>query len=795
MIGEQAQRAAGHVTWSAQRRTERLRRISHVLVTASRIPDLMDVLAAELPLLGIPRCYLALYEEPAQPDGWCRVELAFDENGRRELSGSERRVRGRALAYGSLAPAGKPYSLLVQPLYFRDEQFGLVVFEQQTDGDIYEMLREEISVTLKAVLLAERNEQLYRQALAAEQSAQQGRLLAEEADRLKSRFLSMVSHELRTPLVLLVGLSEMMLRERSGRTGEGRPPLPEPYRQDLARIHVSAQQLDSLVRDVLDLTRSQMGQLRLVKEMLDLGQVLRPVALVGEQMAASKGLDWRVEIPEQLPKVYGDPARLRQVAFNLVTNAVKFTARGYVQLEIAAGDDTLTVSVSDTGLGVPQAEQEAIFDEFRQSERVAARGYGGLGIGLAICRELVELHGGQIGVRSSGEEENGSTFYFTLPIVGDQPVEETGRQASSQAVVLLTSEARSGERLAEYLTREGFQVESLCFDGVSDWLGRLSALAPGAVILDCEPASARGWQVIEALREHPATQEIPVLFFALQESNTGAMLALSHLTKPVDTAALAHALQRYGLAAEAANGVKTILIVDDDPSILELHTRVVRSALANGRVLQAADGKSALQIMRSERPSLVLLDLMMPELDGLGVLAAMQEDERLRGIPVIVVTAQTLTQKEMERLNRGVAAVLQKGLFTTEETLAHIENALARNKRLGSEAQRTVRKAMAYIHEHYAEPISREEIASYIGVSARHLTRCFQQEVGLSPITYLSRYRVERAKQLLEFGALSITEVAGATGFASSSYFTDAFRREVGLSPRDYQRRVLVPKS
>jgi transcriptional regulator GlxA family with amidase domain len=127
--------------------------------------------------------------------------------------------------------------------------------------------------------------------------------------------------------------------------------------------------------------------------------------------------------------------------------------------------------------------------------------------------------------------------------------------------------------------------------------------------------------------------------------------------------------------------------------------------------------------------------------------------------------------------------------------LAHIENALARNKRLGSEAQRTVRKAMAYIHEHYAEPISREEIASYIGVSARHLTRCFQQEVGLSPITYLSRYRVERAKQLLEFGALSITEVAGATGFASSSYFTDAFRREVGLSPRDYQRRVLVPKS
>ena len=223
--------------------------------------------------------------------------------------------------------------------------------------------------------------------------------------------------------------------------------------------------------------------------------------------------------------------------------------------------------------------------------------------------------------------------------------------------------------------------------------------------------------------------------------------------------------------------------------------RVVQTALPDSRVLQASNGRIALEIMQHERPALVLLDLMMPELDGMGVLAAMQADEKLRGIPVIVLTAQTLMQEEMALLAGGVTAVLQKGMFTADETLAHIEQALARDKRLGSETQRMVRRAMAYIHEHYAEPLAREDVASHVGVSARHLTRCFQQEVGLSPIAYINRYRVKQAKQLLEAGDSSITEVADAVGFASSGYFADAFRREVGMSPREYQRRNLAPNS
>jgi signal transduction histidine kinase/AraC-like DNA-binding protein len=689
-------------------------------------------------------------------------------------------MRSRQLAMGGLLPVDQACRTLIEPLHFQDEQIGLILFEQKPAGDIYEVLRDEISVTLKAVMLSEQNVHLYQQALAAEKVAQEGRRLAEEADRLKSRFLSMVSHELRTPLVLLVGLSEMMLRER---TGDNRPPLPEPYRQDLARIHVSAQQLDSLVRDVLDLTRSQMGELRLVKKPLDLGQVFKAVALIGEEMAHSKGLDWQAEIPPQLPQILGDQARLQQVMLNLVTNAVKFTAHGHVRLQVKVEDNTVMVSVSDTGLGVPVEEQAVIFDEFRQSERTAARGYGGLGLGLSICRQLIEMHGGQIRVLSSGEEDSGSTFGFTLPVASETaPVERT---ATARAVLLLTEHTGNGQRLREHLVRAGFIVEMLNVGEIKDWLAQVLQSPPGAVVLDL-PASERGWEIMQSLKENPATQNVPVLFYSLLQ-DSGAVLDVDYLSKPLDTTALVRALQQHGLDANTCQAAETVLVVDDDPAILEMHTHLMQAHLPACRVLQATNGRMALDAMRQEHPTLVLLDLMMPELDGFGVVEAMQHDPRLRDIAVVVVTAQRLTQQEMERLSRGVTSILAKGVFSAQETLAHVEQALARSKNLGSETQRIVRKVMAYIHEHYAEPISRQDMATFAGISVRHLTRCFSQEVSMSPAMYLNRYRVNQAKELLRAGDQNITQIADAVGFPDSGYFTRVFRREVGMSPSAYQ--------
>jgi DNA-binding LacI/PurR family transcriptional regulator len=359
VIGERSRRVEAYRGWQANRQADKLHHIGEALTVALDVPGLMDILARELPQLGIARCYLCLYEDPDKPDGWARLVLAYDEAGRVDLEadgasppcavqggtpgrpGPRRagwRFPSRHLVPGELLSPNKQYSLVITPLYFRQEQLGFILLDGTSlRGNVTQVLRDHISSALKGVQILAENVELYHQALEAQKAAQAGRRLAEEANLLKSRFLSMVSHELLTPLVLLVGLSEMMLREEAG----NRPPLPGPYRQDVERMHIGAQQLGSLVRDVLDLARSQVGQLKLVQKPLDLGETLKAVALVGEQLAQSKGLGWRAEIPSGLPKVWGDATRLQQVALNLVTNAVKFTAQGEVALEVEVGDPPL----------------------------------------------------------------------------------------------------------------------------------------------------------------------------------------------------------------------------------------------------------------------------------------------------------------------------------------------------------------------------------------------------------------------------------------------------------------------
>jgi YesN/AraC family two-component response regulator len=233
----------------------------------------------------------------------------------------------------------------------------------------------------------------------------------------------------------------------------------------------------------------------------------------------------------------------------------------------------------------------------------------------------------------------------------------------------------------------------------------------------------------------------------------------------------------------------TILVVDNEPNTLDLHTRIVQSHSLSNRVLQATHGQQALEIMERETVDMVLLDLQMPVIDGFAVLEKMRADERLKRVPVIVVTGHALTEAEMTRLDRGVAAILEKGLFGLDETVARIDAALERKHHLSSEAQRLIRRAMAFIHENYAQPISRKDIAKHISIAEDYLTFCFRQELGTTPIKYLQRYRVNRAKGLLKENSMSITEIAGLVGFSDSSYFSRIFHRETGLSPEEFRRR------
>jgi CheY-like chemotaxis protein len=463
---------------------------------------------------------------------------------------------------------------------------------------------------------------------------------------------------------------------------------------------------------------------------------------------------------------------------------------------VEVGKKEAVIAVSDTGMGIPSNEQETIFNEFKQSERTARRGYGGMGLGLAISRRLVELHGGQIGVLSTGSDGAGSTFYFTLPILTASAGDPHELGVRAQTVAVLTERDGEGITLTNYLLGRGFTVETVAIAENPDWFDQLLAAPPGAVVLEQGPATERGWELIQRLKLDPATSSVPVLFYNLPDDReAGSVLDLDHLAKPLGGDDLAQALRRQGI--ETGRGKrKTILIVDDDPAILALHARVVQSQIPTCRVLRASNGVEALAVMAHTRPDLVLLDLMMPEMDGFAVLEAMREDESARNIPVIVLTAQLLRQEDMARLQQGVAAVLGKELFTPAEVLAQVEAALTRSKRLGSEPQRLGRLAMAYIHEHYTEPISREDLARHFSVNERYLTRCFSQETGVTPIAYLIRYRIQQAKVLLEAGQLSVTEVGLATGFSDGGYFGRVFQKEVGITPGAYRRglRTITPQ-
>ncbi len=728
------------------------------LLTALDEAQVYGILASYLPQVGIKHMDVAFFEAESDPVAWCNLRQVLERDI--ELSFPSRQFPPPGLY-------AQPYQLILLPLAGQDSSPGFVVFHA-ADMEICAHIVWQLVTFLKVV-------RLYREAT-------HGRQLAEEANRLKSRFLSTVSHELRTPLNLIVGLSELLLKKEKDNSSQPN--------HDLRRIHASAQHLDGLIRDVLDLAQNDFGELNLACVPLNLADVLHVVAAVGEQLVQEKGLEWQASIPPDLPRIWGDQTRLRQIVLNLISNAVKFTSQGTIALRVQQQGDEIIVEVSDTGLGILPREQSVIFDEFRQSERTTTLGYGGLGLGLAICKRLVDLHGGKIGVRSSGEEGSGSTFYFTLPILSDQPQSNLPNALRSDGRIFLVSQPTSNRgRLQEYLIQQGFAVEvqSLAEPGVL--APQFLDHRPGALILEQGPGFERGWDLIKSLRENPNTRDVPVLIYSLDDiQDAGSVLELNYITKPLNNADLIKALERQGIDKRSNGSTPTILIVDDEPSTVEMHARMISAWSPASNVLTAGNGREALQIIQETHPDLVLLDLMMPELDGFGVLSAMRADPGCRDIPVIVLTGQTLTVEDMTKLGAGVTSVLKKGLFSSAETISQIESALLRSSALGTEARRAVRKAIVYIHSNYMQPISLEDTARHVNMSKEYLARCFRQELGVTLVTYLNRYRVDQAKKMLEQGESNLTEIALETGFSSSAYFSRVFRQEVGMSPSDYSK-------
>ena len=745
--------------------TDRLGLMTAQLLNALDATQVAPILAEHLPRVGVKHLVLAqcapVHDDPVAQS---TVVLAYglDQN----LSGHV--FPSRDFPPPSMYPQNAPLQLALLPFSVGDGTQGFAAFDATH--------LEPCAAVVQNVAAALRSSDLYR-------NAAEGRRLAEEANNLKSRFLSMVSHELRTPLSLIVGLSELLLREH-----DESGPLHGNARQDVTQIYTSAQHLGRLIGDVLDLASDDVGQLRLTPEPLDILDVLRPVVLTGAQMAREKGLAWAAELPPQGQQILGDRTRLRQIFLNLLSNAVKFTATGGVTLSVAVGLQSVSIIVSDTGVGILPDEQVLIFDEFSRSERATSGGYSGMGLGLAICKRLVDLHGGTLTVASSGQIGSGSIFTVTLPTL-DLPTPNvllSGQNSESPHALLFVGPSGADPRLTEYLTQRGITVMTRSiFTSVDEVPWNTTEI--NAVLLDQHLAETYGSVLASAIAE---VASAPLLVYTLAPAkNTGALMELRALTKPLESARLAQALQMYDLVGPADGGKpETILLVDDNADLLALHTRAVQALVTNYDILQARNGHEALRVMQTVRPALVLLDLMMPELDGFGVLEAMRADERLRSIPVLVLTARALNEFDIARLNQGVAAILSKGLFSLDETLAHIEHALSRPQGSANATRQLVRRAIAYIHTHYAETCTREEIAAHVGVHPDYFTDCFHREMGIPPTVYLSRYRIHRACELLHSTQQSVTAIAYAVGFTDSAYFSRAFQRTLGVTPSAYRR-------
>jgi len=765
-VSVQAQKQYQQYVLKERNISSRLSLLTDRLLVALDEMQIYDVLANQLPELNVRNAMVAMFE--SEKDDRVAWSILRDLNN---IDRSLSRFPSREFPPNDLLPGDHPFILTLVPLVSRTGQLGYVVFGSEP-LDLYGAIVQQLGGAFSTA-------RLYRQAV-------EDRQLAEEASRMKTRFLSTISHELRTPLSLVVGLSSILLQENE----DGSSPLPASVHKDVERIHAYSQHLGGLIGDVLDLASSDAGQLRLNKDYLELSEVLSVISESGRQLASDKGLSWEVEIPKNDAWVLGDRTRLQQVALNLVNNAIKYTASGKVSLNVESDDKTVKVSVHDTGLGIPPEEQETIFNEFDRSQRSVHLGYSGLGLGLAICKRLIEMHGGAIGVRSAGEEGAGSTFYFTLPIVRP-PVEEhsthkTSPSKEQRLIVVVTDHPELSGDLRRQLQEHGFEVHVTKMGAGPSWRSNLFEMEPDAVLLDAELAAEHEWDAVRAIKENPSVGSTPVLFYR-SDLEGRAFLELEYLTKPLELDALTRILDQQWLSSSDERLASTILIVDDEPIILEMHARIVRSHSSSNRVLKARNGQEALEILKQETIDLVLLDLQMPEMDGFEVLDRMRDHEGMQKIPVIIVTGRMLTDVEMSRLNQGVTAILQKGLFSLDETVEHINTALERKRRISGDAQLLVRKAMAYIHENYSESISRRDIAKHVNIAEDYLTFCFRQELGTTPIKYMQRYRLNQARSLLLESEKTITEIALMVGFSDAGYFSRLFHREVGLSPDKFR--------
>jgi PAS domain S-box-containing protein len=535
-----------------------------------------------------------------------------------------------------------------------------------------------------------------------EHTLQQKNAELEDASRMKSEFLANMSHELRTPLNAIIGFSEVL---RDGLMGA----MTDQQRGFIGDIFSSGQHLLSLINDILDLSKVEAGKMTLDLEPVPVSSLFMNSLSIIREKAAARHIHLTMDdVAEDLGSIRADPRKVKQIVYNLLSNAVKFTIDGgqvtlratrvrraevgrlsgsWTGRSFPLADNEFTeflkVSVTDSGIGISPEGLEDLFTPFSQIDSGLARKFEGTGLGLAMVKLLAELHGGAVAVESAVGE--GSCFTVWLPVRAPQEEALTsgkapaavhgGSPAGTRTVLVVEDDPKSAGLLRVHLEAEGFKVLHAASAEAALVLALQQPLS--LITLDIMLPNMDGWEFLARLKRVPALTRIPVVIISIvADRNQGfALGAAAVMQKPISRQELYESLVELGLFPLAQGQTLKVLVVDDDPKLVEL--LAVRIAGLASTVLRAYGGREAIDAARQELPDVIVLDLMMPEVNGFDVVEALKERPDTARIPILVVTAKEITDKDRARLNGYVAAIMEKAEFDRDRFTAEVRRAMA----------------------------------------------------------------------------------------------------------------------